>query len=93
MLDNDICDAIADKKIVTFLYKKKERVAEPHLLYLNTNGAVILLAWQLSPKQGFRSYRIAKATSFSITEDSFPEPRPGFHRTYSSTLQGICCSI
>ena len=47
-----ICDAIREKRLLSFKYKLITRRVEPHLLGYDQDGALMLIAWQLSGGSG-----------------------------------------
>lgn len=47
-VQNQICEAIREKRVLSFRYKLLERRVEPHTLGYDKGGALILCGWQTS---------------------------------------------
>jgi len=91
---NQFCDAIRDRRIITFRYKGTVRTAEPHLVGYNSDGDLTLSAWQLSggSGQGFRDYHVKKVSGLTISKQSFVGPRPDYNPV-DKTLPRIICRL
>ncbi|MBX7501358.1 WYL domain-containing protein [Qipengyuania sp. YG27] len=89
-----ICDAIRDRKIISFYYKGRTRVAEPHLVGYDRDGDLTLSAWQLSggSGQGFRDFHINIMSNLTIMPQSFSGARPNYNPN-DSTLGRILCRL
>ena len=94
MTTKAICDAIRGRQILTFKYKGRTRVVEPHLLGYDGDGDLTLSAWQLSggSGQGFRDFHVAKLSALATTGQSFLGPRRGYNRN-DETLERILCGL
>lgn len=92
MIENDACRAIGERKIVTFYYDGTLRTVEPHLVGYDHDGDLTLSAWQLSggSGRGFRAFHLRNATAFSITQQNFERPRPGYNRNDRSIGRFLC---
>jgi hypothetical protein len=88
-----ICDAIAAKLVITFVYEGKLRSAEPHLLGYSTRGILTLSAWQLSggSAEAWRVYHCAKISNVTVTPQSFSAARTGYNPNGASFTSVICC--
>ena len=89
-----ICDAIRDKRLLTFVYKGKPRVVEPHTLGVDERGHDTLCAWQLSGGSGvgFRDFHVAQMSNLNVSADRFCGPRGGFRRG-DSTMSSVICEL
>jgi hypothetical protein len=95
LYDKDaICQAIREKKILTFTYNQKRRSAEPHVLGYNNDGDLTLGAWVTTgvPTPGWRDFHVAKLSGLSIAEAHFERPRP-IYNPNDSTLARIICQL
>jgi hypothetical protein len=88
-----ICDAIAARLVVTFVYEGKLRSVEPHLLGASSKGVPMLSAWQLSGGSGtgWREYHCAKIASMGLTSQHFSGPRNGYNPDGGSFSSIVCC--
>ena len=91
---NQICDAVRDRRIISFSYKGTIRTVEPHLVGHDSDGDLTLSAWQLSggSGQGFRDFHVRKLSGLTITQRSFAGPRPGYNPN-DSTLERVVCRL
>lgn len=89
-----ICDAIKNRRVLSFSYEFKTRRVEPHLLGHDKDGDLTLSCWQLSGGSGtgFRDFHVAKLTALSITEDGFEGPRRGYNPN-DKTMSRILCRL
>lgn len=89
-----ICQAIAGRQVISFVYKNRTRVVEPHLLGYDSDGDLTLSAWQLSggSGQGWRDFHVSKLAGLSITGQTFSGPRHGYN-PHDSTLPQIVCRL
>lgn len=89
-----ICQAIADRRTLTFTYKGTHRVVEPHLVGYDGDGDLTLSAWQLSggSGQGFRDFHLSKLTALATGQHTFAGPRPGYNR-WDKTIDRVVCRL
>jgi predicted DNA-binding transcriptional regulator YafY len=87
-----ICDAIAKRLAISFLYKGSQRTVEPHTLGYDRSGDLTLSAWQVSggSGQGWRDFHIDKMRGIALTATQFSGARPGYNRNDSTLAQIIC---
>jgi predicted DNA-binding transcriptional regulator YafY len=98
-----ICDAIANKKIITFMYIHNDnsgyRTVEPYQIGYNDIGHKALSAWFLSGTSesdagpGWREYLIDNISDVTITEDSFTGDRDEYVEGRNGLLDNIECDI
>ena len=92
-MNEQICDAIARRAIVTFEYSGKMRRVEPHLLGHNKTGALILSAWQTqSDNDGWRAFSVHKIKNLLVTDEHFATTRPDYNAN-DSTMMNIICRL
>ena len=89
-----ICDAIRERRVLTFRYDGATRRVEPHLLGYDSDGDLTLSCWQLSGGSGtgFRDFHVAKLSGLDITEERFEGPRRGYNPN-DKTLTRIVCRL
>lgn len=93
MLKEQICEAIRNKRVISFSYKMQVRVVEPHLLGFDGDGDLTLSAWQTSGlKPGWRDFHVAKLSGLSATGQTFAKSRPGYNPR-DETLERIVCRL
>lgn len=90
----EICQAIAERKVISFLYKGVIRRVEPHAYGIAKSGEPTLSAWQLSggSGQGFRDFLASSISGLTITPDGFAGPRPGYNQ-FDATMTSIACRL
>lgn len=76
-----ICKAIAETRVLGFDYKGVQRWVEPHSYGAQPNGKEGVCAWQLTggSGEGYRMFLTADIAGLSMG-DTFDGPRPGYHR-------------
>jgi predicted DNA-binding transcriptional regulator YafY len=78
----DCLRALRERRVVPFSYRRHERVLEPHALGVAANGEAVLHGYQteggtVSGKPlGWRTFSLAEIQALTVTEKSFPGPRP-----------------
>ena len=87
-----ICDAIAARLVITFVYEGKLRSAEPHLLGYSTRDILTLSAWQLSggSAEDWRDFHCTKISNITVTTQGFSAPRRGYNPNGASFPSVIC---
>lgn len=99
-MNAQICQAIADKKIIEFRYEGMwVRLFEPHTYGIHKGtGNEVLSGYQLGgySKSGnlpdWRFFRVPKITSLTVTPNNFLNPRPGYNPS-DSRMSSIFCTI
>lgn len=81
-MNNTIINAIEDRLVLTFNYKGKTRVVEPHTYGVQHNGNESLSAWQLSGGSGhnFRLYILSEVTAIEPQGETFEHERPAYQK-------------
>jgi hypothetical protein len=77
-----ICQAIKEKRVLSFMYDLERRTLEPHVLGYDRDGELKLSGWQLSGGscKGWRDFQAAKLTGLAITDAHFERPRSRWRR-------------
>lgn len=90
----ELCQAIANKRIVTFWYEGRMRTVEPHLVGYDSDGDLTLSAWQLSGGSGtgWRDFHVSKLSSLATTGQTFLGPRLGYNPR-DETIDRVVCRI
>ncbi len=69
--------ALAEQRVVSFRYHGHARRVEPHALGRVTEGRLALLGWQVAggsasePPPGWRTFVLAEITGFKLTRKTF----------------------
>jgi hypothetical protein len=77
-----ICEAIGQRRTVSFIYKSVPRTAEPYILGYDDKGALTLSAYQTGGGSGvgFRTFLVDGMSFVTITEHGFSGTRPAYNR-------------
>ena len=94
MYEDLICQAIAERRILTFSYKDNERTVEPHALGYDADNDLTLCGWQVSGGSGvdFRDFHVRQISTPSLSQQTFSGPRPKYKR-HDKTLRRIICQL
>ena len=93
-----VCNAMTNRRLLSFTYEGFERVVEPHLCGQNAAGHDVLLAWLVrghsksEPRPGWRHYLLTEMRSVQVLEDTFDKSRPGF-KPHDSRMATIYCRL
>ena len=73
---DEICRAIAERKVIRFRYKEKERVVEPYICGLSFANKYVLLGFQTgghssTHKFGWKLFELLNIMNLEITETEF----------------------
>jgi hypothetical protein len=86
MMNQTIINAINNMGILSFIYKGKPRVVEPHAYGMSSYGNDLLRAYQVggySSSSGrlpkWRLFEVNEINNLSPTDEKFNEARPGYH--------------
>jgi predicted DNA-binding transcriptional regulator YafY len=80
----NLAEFVAEHQIITFTYKDKVRLVEPHTL--GNDGK--LSAYQLFPEEGWRLFLLK-----DMVQPTFQEPRPGYKRGDQRLKEGILAEV
>lgn len=88
-----ICKAISEKRVISFRYRTGPKTVEPHTLGYDAKGTLVLCGWsRTSAPPGFRDFHVAKLSGLTTTAETFEKARPGYNRN-DSTLSRILCRL
>lgn len=84
-MNEDIVEAIENKKLIEFLYDGESRIVEPHCYGVTTKGNDAIRAFQVdgyssSGKMGWKLYDLSKVDDLNISGKTFYSPRPGYKK-------------
>lgn len=91
-----ICDAIGNRQVVEFLYRRTRRVVEPHEIGRNRAGNVVLLGYQVGgdgvdvDPPGWGSYELDSIASLVATDRTFSGPRSSYSPAGEELTQTFC---
>lgn len=76
-----LCEAIGQRRLVSFIYKSAPRTAEPYILGYDDKGALTLSAFQVSggSGSGFRTFPVEGMSFVTLTEHGFDGKRPQYN--------------
>lgn len=81
-----LCQAIRERRILTFSYDGYPRVVEPHCHGITTAGKEALRCYQISGSSssgtvpGWHMMTVDKIVGLSVASSSFSGTRPGYNR-------------
>ena len=86
-MNEQICEAISEMRILTFTYDDPPRVVEPHARGLSKADKEIVRAYQIDGgtnsedgELGWRPFLVGKMQHIQVLEDVFTETRPQYVR-------------
>lgn len=85
-MNQSICQAISEKRLLSLSYHWGHRVVEPHAYGLNDNGHELLRVYQVSgasdsgKPSGWKLLRLDEVANIQLLDDFFHEPRQGYKR-------------
>jgi len=96
-VNQTICRAIRERKVISFFYGGGNRLVEPHYYSESRDRNELLRAYQIGghsesgQPQGWKLFRINELSSLSITEKTFPGPRPQYNPNDKAMATVYCC--
>jgi hypothetical protein len=84
-MNQEIIEAIENKKLIEFNYDGESRIVEPHCYGLSTKGNEVVRAYQVngyssSGNMGWKLYDLAKVDNINVLENTFEKSRSGYKR-------------
>jgi len=74
-----IAIAITNRRLITFVYKDKVRVVEPHTYGRNKWGQLAVCGYQVGGgAEGWRTFMESDMGSLTLAPEKFEGPRPGY---------------
>lgn len=95
-MQDTLCDAISQKRIVTFSYDGQPRRVEPHKVGRTTAGNDVLSGYQVGGGSNsgtvpdWRLFELREIDGLDVLTDGFDSPRPGYSRTDDRMTQIYC---
>jgi hypothetical protein len=76
-----ICRAISERRLLSFTYKGKARIAEPFILGYDEHGELVVSAVQTAGGSGvgFRTFPIEGVTALKVLDQKFSGFRPQYN--------------
>lgn len=103
MIQDEICEAIREKRIIRISYTKagivEERTVEPHMVAYNKANHLALSAWFISGASesqsgpGWREYLLSEISSVTLFNERFLAPRPGYQKDGGKKFHGVQCAL
>jgi hypothetical protein len=96
-MNQTICNAIRERRIIELRYHGYSRTVEPHSHGRDKNGDEIVRCYQISggsesgERTGWKLLKVSEAFSLHITGDSFT-PRPKYSRN-DKAMEYIFCQL
>lgn len=96
-MNEAICRAIRERRLIRFVYGGGERLVEPHCHGTSQVGQEMLLAYQTAghstsgASEGWKMFAVARMGPVADAGDRFAGPRPRFDPT--QTLASVHCSV
>ncbi|UCC95940.1 MAG: hypothetical protein JSW40_04115 [Candidatus Omnitrophota bacterium] len=96
-MKNEICQAIHEKKIVTFSYDGGTRTIEPHCYGISKSGNELLRAYQTGgysesgKSVGWKLFSVNKISKFEVSTDTFNDSRPQYNPNDKAMSTIYCC--
>ena len=91
-----LCDAIAARRLLRFIYDGYERVVEPHAYGINTADHEMLSCWlvggwsQSETAPGWRNYLVRDMHDIHALAEPFAGPRAGYNAADAAFRQVYC---
>jgi hypothetical protein len=97
-MEEIICQAIAQKRLLQFAYDDLTRIVEPHLLGKKTSGRIVLSAYLVdgystSDSQPYwRNFIVDEMEFLVMLDETFPGRREGYNPD-DNTMTEIYCRL
>ncbi|MHA1439758.1 MAG: hypothetical protein ACTSPD_19595 [Promethearchaeota archaeon] len=93
-----ICIAIENRRIISFNYDGGNRVVEPYCYGISSTGEELLRSFQIRGfsrsrnPSGWKLFKISKITKLTITDDKFEKNRPKYNPK-DPAMKRIFCKV
>lgn len=87
-----ICKAIRERRVIQFRYKMEVRTVEPHTLGYRKNELELCAYQSSGTKPHFRDFRVSKMSGVTTTGTTFASARKGYNPN-DSTMDRILCRL
>lgn len=94
-----ICTAIKERRLLQFWYEGEVRVVEPHMLAFNSRNHLCLSAWWVggfsksNKSPHWREYLVADISEAELSPHIFDGPRPGYKADGGIVFHDIICAL
>jgi hypothetical protein len=98
-MNQSICDAIRNRKVLRLVYGWGHRIVEPHAYGINEKDHELLRCFQTSGESksnepiGWKIFRVDEINQLSALDQSFASARPGYKRGDPAMSQQIYCQL
>lgn len=96
-MNQTICRAISERRVVQFEYDGGTRVVEPHCHGVSKTGKEVLRGYQVAGYSdsgnpiGWKLFSVQRMSGVTILDTEFPEDRPDYNPHDSAMTQVHCC--
>lgn len=84
--------AIRERKLMHIRYNDVDRVIEPHAYGISPKGEALLRAYQTSPEEGWKLFKVENIPDMRVVSTTGKAPRPGF-KTGDKAMASIIAEI
>jgi hypothetical protein len=98
-MNNEICEAIEDKKVIELFYEEQKRIVKPHCYGIHKDtGNEVLRAYQIGGYSSsgnvpaWKLYIISEISGIVVTDEQFENPCPGY-KMNDSIMSVVFCQI
>lgn len=95
-----ICRAIRNRRLIEFTYEGATRVVEPHQLGKHPRGLLILSAYwvggysrSMDTLNRWRFYLVSRMSCVVILDELFPGERIGYKRVPNKIMSSAVCEL
>lgn len=98
-MNNDICTAINEKRLLEISYGPGGRIIEPHAHGLSSDGNELLRAFQVSGASAsgehvdWKLFRVDRISLLRILDETFDGPRPEYRQNDKAMPRRIFCQL
>lgn len=91
-----VCEAIANRRCLSFTYNDRQRVIEPHLCARNEAGHDVVLGYLVAgysasdAKPGWRNYLLSGMRDVEVLDEGFEHARQGFKVSHARCVVIYC---
>jgi hypothetical protein len=96
-MNTALCQAIREKKVISFYYLGGVRSAEPHCYGVSKEENELLRAYQIGGHSesgnpiGWKLLRLDELSNLQMTNQHFAGPRPQYNPEDKAMARVICC--
>ena len=96
-MNRQICDAIENKRLLTFNYDGLPREIEPHAHGISSKGKEVVRGYQTGGQSssgplGWRLWDVTKMESLRVCKSTFASPRPDYVKG-DSQMRSVHCEL